>query len=344
MIKVALVLMRILLIISALFCFYIGFKLIIISFPAFLTPKRVKNIEGLFRFSPIERRLFVTKPLTTSQVAVLAVRVFMHIGGLSYFVITEQLRHIVSRVSRLKSQVESLIDNGNYTHCRGVLYETKLFLQNIAYQPFEEFDYSFYSRKLDDIENNFKEGINLVDRIEAECKELSLIIQDLVTKEDPEIAGAANSLQESFLSIIEDLQSANITNLSQLNKILHTLNSLSQIAKELEAESFKSRDLDIGTFDWVDYYSILEIKPTATQEEVKQAYRRKIMQYHPDRKLSEIGKISDPDIKEEMERIFNQRTNLVNKAYEILKDPETRSKYDEEYKHQKGGIADGVSN
>uniref|UniRef100_A0A8C7X1S5 DnaJ (Hsp40) homolog, subfamily C, member 11a n=1 Tax=Oryzias sinensis TaxID=183150 RepID=A0A8C7X1S5_9TELE len=55
----------------------------------------------------------------------------------------------------------------------------------------------------------------------------------------------------------------------------------------------------------------------ATQEELKAAYRRLCMLYHPD-------KHRDPELKRQADRIFNS----VHEAYEVLSDPQTRAIYD----------------
>ncbi|TBH20766.1 DnaJ C-terminal domain-containing protein [Thermus thermamylovorans] len=63
-----------------------------------------------------------------------------------------------------------------------------------------------------------------------------------------------------------------------------------------------------------DYYAILGVSREATQEEIKRAYRRLALQYHPDR---------NPGDKEAEER-FKE----INEAYAVLSDPERRAQYD----------------
>lgn len=65
-----------------------------------------------------------------------------------------------------------------------------------------------------------------------------------------------------------------------------------------------------------DYYKILGIAPDATQEEIKKAYRVKSMRWHPDKNpgMDTTAKMQD-----------------INEAYNILKDPVTRTRYDAEY-------------
>ncbi|MFN4032532.1 MAG: molecular chaperone DnaJ [Fimbriimonadales bacterium] len=63
-----------------------------------------------------------------------------------------------------------------------------------------------------------------------------------------------------------------------------------------------------------DYYEVLGVDRTASQEEIKAAFRKLARQYHPD-----VNK-EDPDAEE--------RFKLINEAYQVLSDPESRALYD----------------
>jgi molecular chaperone DnaJ len=64
-----------------------------------------------------------------------------------------------------------------------------------------------------------------------------------------------------------------------------------------------------------DLYEILEVDRTASESEIKKAYRRLAMQYHPDR--------NDGD--KDAEEKFKE----VTEAYEVLRDPRQRAHYDQ---------------
>jgi len=64
----------------------------------------------------------------------------------------------------------------------------------------------------------------------------------------------------------------------------------------------------------IDYYELLEISRDATGAEIKKAYRKLALKYHPDK---------NPDNKEAEEKF-----KLINEAYQVLSDDEKRAIYD----------------
>ncbi len=64
-----------------------------------------------------------------------------------------------------------------------------------------------------------------------------------------------------------------------------------------------------------DYYQVLSVPRNATEEEVKKAYRRLAMKYHPDR---------NPNDREAEEKFKEAK-----EAYEVLMDPQKRAAYDQ---------------
>ncbi len=74
---------------------------------------------------------------------------------------------------------------------------------------------------------------------------------------------------------------------------------------------------------YIDYYKILGVDKSATQDDIKKAYRKLARKLHPD---------LNPDDKE-AERQFKE----LNEANEVLSNPENRAKYDKYGKHWKHG-------
>jgi len=77
-----------------------------------------------------------------------------------------------------------------------------------------------------------------------------------------------------------------------------------------------------------DYYDILEISRKATPEELKKAYRKKALQFHPDKNPGDA----------EAEKRFKE----VSEAYEVLSDEKKRQLYDRYGKEGVQGAAAGA--
>ncbi len=76
-----------------------------------------------------------------------------------------------------------------------------------------------------------------------------------------------------------------------------------------------------------DYYEILEVPKNASADEIKKAYRKKAIQYHPDKNPGD--KVSEEKFKEAAE------------AYEVLSDDQKRQRYDQFGHAGVGGAAGG---
>src|SRR5688500_125182 len=63
-----------------------------------------------------------------------------------------------------------------------------------------------------------------------------------------------------------------------------------------------------------DYYTVLDVARTASDDEIKKSYRKLAMQYHPDRNNGTA----------ESEEKFKQ----ITEAYDVLRDPQKRAAYD----------------
>lgn len=86
--------------------------------------------------------------------------------------------------------------------------------------------------------------------------------------------------------------------------------------------------------DYKDYYKILGVDRKASEKQIKQAYRKLALQYHPDRNPGD--KKAEDTFKE------------INEAYQVLSDPEKRQRYDllgDSYSRytQRGGAPGGFN-
>jgi DnaJ-class molecular chaperone len=69
--------------------------------------------------------------------------------------------------------------------------------------------------------------------------------------------------------------------------------------------------------EFLDYYQVLGVSRSASAEDVKKAYRRLALQWHPDRHPAADREAAETTFKR------------ISEAYEVLSDPEKRKRYDE---------------
>lgn len=147
---------------------------------------------------------------------------------------------------------------------------------------------------------------------EATAKEALRMLKDILKQDIP--------VRDVCLQI-----SKNMDYSSRL-QLVHILFNISAAdgqvnASELSAVEKMAGYLGIGSSDFLSIrnmfipetdssYKILEIEPSTTNDEVKKAYRRMAMKYHPD-KVSHLG--------EEFRKSADEKFKMVNEAYEKIK-------------------------
>jgi curved DNA-binding protein len=71
----------------------------------------------------------------------------------------------------------------------------------------------------------------------------------------------------------------------------------------------------MASTDFKDYYGILGVSKTATEDEIKKTFRKLALKYHPDRNPGD--------------KVAEEKFKGISEAYEVLSDPEKRQKYDQ---------------
>ena len=72
---------------------------------------------------------------------------------------------------------------------------------------------------------------------------------------------------------------------------------------------------------YIDYYQVLGVDKTASQNDIKKAFRKLARKYHPDLNPNDSS--------------AKDKFQAINEANEVLSDPEKRKKYDEYGEHWK---------
>jgi DnaJ like chaperone protein len=147
---------------------------------------------------------------------------------------------------------------------------------------------------------------------ESSAREAMLLLRDIL-KQPISLKDVATQAGEKLdyssklqmLHLLFDIANAD------RNININELNLLQQVADymHINPQDFQS----IKSMYYSDLsaaYSVLEISETATDEEVRKAYRNMALKYHPD-KVEYLG--------EDMKKIANERFKKVNEAYERIK-------------------------
>src|SRR3989442_6493407 len=87
------------------------------------------------------------------------------------------------------------------------------------------------------------------------------------------------------------------------------------LARAQAGEGFFRRSADLLAEMKRDYYEVLAVSRDATEEEIKKAYRKLAVRYHPDK---------NPDDRRAAEERFKE----LSEAYQVLSDPGRRAQYD----------------
>ena len=146
----------------------------------------------------------------------------------------------------------------------------------------------------------------------ATAREATLMLRDILKKDIPVkdvcVQISRNMDYSSRLQLLHVL-----FNLSLADGTLHpaeieTIEMMSGYLGIARADYLSIRNMFVPETD--SSYKILEIDRSATDEELKKAYRKMAMKYHPD-KVSHLG--------EEFRKVADEKFKAVNEAYEKIK-------------------------
>ncbi|XP_076653286.1 tetratricopeptide repeat protein 2 [Halictus rubicundus] len=132
----------------------------------------------------------------------------------------------------------------------------------------------------------------------------------------------ALKLDENYLKALLRRASAYMT-LSDFEKAVHDLEKVCRMCNTREHKRLlMEAQFALNRAKRKDYYKILGINKTASTDDIKKAYRKRVMVHHPDRHVN-----ATEGERKEQEKMFKE----VGEAYGILSDPKKRSRYDNEH-------------
>jgi len=212
------------------------------------------------------------------------------------------------------------------------IQKLKQFEKEISTLGVEGFDYEIVSikKKLknpNEIDNIESELSMLKTRIEVKIRKLIDKTEEKIKNAISDTAKSKDSRRLSALKILE-MELYNFSEKFRSTKIpykdaMYNIMDLKHQAETLDIPHEKKHEMpDPIHVKKTNYYDILSIKPDATQEQIKKMFKRLSLAYHPD---TEADTGVDGD----------HRFRTIIEAYETLKYPDKRKKYDLENGIQK---------
>lgn len=163
----------------------------------------------------------------------------------------------------------------------------------------------------------------VADELLDACYTLLPVVRQCA-KSDAELDKLAKLEKE--LDVYKAMQ-FNVGDLITWQQLIDRLRKIRTTFEECIADAKQKTSSAPATAD-EDYYAILGVDPTATLDEIKDAYRVLQHKYHPDKKAKELEKITDPDVRKVVSDTFDNKAKEINEAFGILSDATKRSEYD----------------
>eukprot|EP00731_Ephydatia_muelleri_P020267 Em0012g1092a len=185
--------------------------------------------------------------------------------------------------------------------------------------------YDMYSEALSiDPKNNSTNAKLLCNRalVGSKLGKVDQAIEDCTKalEMDPKYIRALQRRATLYQSV--DKHDEAVRDLEQVFKLEHTRENQEVLQEAKQTLKLSKRK---------DYYKLLEVDKSASQDEIKRGYRKAAMKHHPDRHVD-----AEPEVREKEEQIFKQ----VSEAYSVLSDPKKKSRYDNGYDLEETGGMD----
>ncbi|CAJ0895076.1 15149_t:CDS:2, partial [Entrophospora sp. SA101] len=167
-------------------------------------------------------------------------------------------------------------------------------------------------------DEEYKANSELLNRAQTYCHTFEKQIEDFKKNKDfNENDEGFKKFEEMYKELKEVTEKKDYPAIkSQLNKVEEMMKLVNELAEKMPKE--KSEKKDNGEED-EDYYDILGVKQGASEEEIKKAYHKLALKWHPDRW---VGK------PESEKKIAEEKFKEINEAHGVLSDPEKRQNYD----------------
>lgn len=302
---------RIGLILFAILALYFGIRILLRTFPQIFTQ------DNLEKFSKVSDDLALGVCLN-KRISNILTRAALICGplGILLLVQKEQSKILLKKIDELKLAVERFSKEAGIKH---FILPFQLLQQRIL-QWHEDilsgrFVYSEFFGKIDTIQRIMSSNCSL-------CKEIDLLFEQNFSYLSKIQTLAKGDKISVYLEIKRNLESyqnwpVDIERTDELFKIKEALVELFSLQQQFEvacqSENNENISVSIQT-----YYEVLGITSDASPDEIKKAYRQAVLRYHPDRKNAELEKISDLEIKAEIEKIYDSKLKLINEAYAFL--------------------------
>ncbi|MDY0255180.1 MAG: TerB family tellurite resistance protein [Tenuifilaceae bacterium] len=147
---------------------------------------------------------------------------------------------------------------------------------------------------------------------ESASKEALMLLRDILKKEVP-LKDVCHQVRDN-MDYPSRLQLLHLLfGISNADGMLHPseINVITNIASWIGISSADFESIKSMFFDSLEScYKVLEVSPSATNEEIKKAYRNMALKYHPD-KVGYLG--------EDIRRTAEEKFQKVNEAYEKIK-------------------------